>query len=259
MVKYAAAIFDVFGTMVDWRTGVATEVEKAFAAKDTPVDPWAFADEWRREYDPAMERIRSGGRGYVRLDTLHHENLETVLARHDWAGLFSDDEKADLNRAWEKLPPWPDVPKALARLKIGVIVAPCSNGSIALMTRLARFGGLSWDCIVGAEIAQNYKPEHEVYQKSARALGFEPHEVIMVACHNNDLTSARAAGLRKEVRIAPFAALRRQRISMAGRLKKWRGVSFIHGIQRDRDEIRQISAVRLVLNLHLNEHGYLNH
>ena len=195
MARFGAAIFDVFGTVVDWRSGVAAEVAKAYAAKGEAVDETAFADEWRGEYQPAMERIRSGNRGYVALDILHRENLEIVLQRRDQTGLFSEDELADLNHAWEKLPPWPDAPQGLEDLKKVMPVAPCSNGSIALMTRLARFGGLSWDCIVGAEIAQGYKPDPKVYLHSAAALGLAPEDVVMVATHNSDLAAARQAGL----------------------------------------------------------------
>lgn len=195
MAKYGAAIFDVFGTVVDWRSGVAAEVAKAYRAKGLDVDGAVFADEWRGEYQPAMQRIRSGNRGYVALDILHRENLETVLKRRDQHGLFTDGELADLNHAWEKLPPWPDSRQGLADLKAIMPVATCSNGSIALMVHLARFGGLEWDCIVGAEIAQGYKPDPKVYQRSAAALGLSPGEVIMVATHNDDLAAAREAGL----------------------------------------------------------------
>lgn len=195
MAKYGAAIFDVFGTVVDWRAGVATEVEKAYRAKGRDVDAGAFADEWRGEYQPAMQRIRSGDRGYVALDILHRENLEIVLTRRDQLDLFSAEELADLNHAWEKLPPWPDSRQGLADLKAIMPVATCSNGSIALMVQLARFGGLEWDCIVGAEIAQGYKPDPKVYHRSAAALGLAPDEVIMIATHNDDLAAAQKAGL----------------------------------------------------------------
>ncbi len=195
-MEIAALIFDVFGTVVDWRTGVAREAEAAFSAKGVSIDAGAFADAWRNEYQPAMERIRSGARGYVALDDLHRENLERVLERLGHAGLFSDAEKAALNSAWEKLPPWPDSVPGIARLRRERIVAPCSNGSIALMTRLARFGGLPWDCILGADIAKDYKPRAEVYQASCAALRLPPEAVMMVAAHNDDLAAAQAAGLR---------------------------------------------------------------
>lgn len=195
-MRIDACIFDVFGTVVDWRSGVAREVEAAFAAKGVAVDAGAFADAWRGEYQPAMERIRSGARGYVPLDDLHRENLERVLERFGHAGLLSEEEKAALNAAWEKLPPWPDSVPGIARLRARRIVAPCSNGSISLMTRLARYGGLPWDCILGADIARDYKPRAEVYRASCAALRLPPEAVMMVAAHNDDLAAAQAAGLR---------------------------------------------------------------
>ena len=190
-----ALIFDVFGTCVDWRSGIAAEVEKVFRAKGIDADPHAFADAWRAEYQPAMARIRSGDRGYVDLDDLHRENLDRVLAKFDWHSRFDGAERDSLNHAWEKLPPWPDVVAGLAELRRCAIVAPCSNGSIALMTRLAKFAALPWDCILGAGIARNYKPEPAVYLAACAALRLEPGEVMMVAAHNDDLAAARATGL----------------------------------------------------------------
>jgi 2-haloacid dehalogenase len=180
-----ALIFDVFGTCVDWRGSVAREVAKVLPE----VDALAFAAAWRAEYDPAMARIREGGRGYVPLDELHLENLHRVAESF---GVAAPDS---LNAAWEKLDPWPDVVPGLERLKKTHIIAPCSNGSIALMTRLAKYAGLPWDCILGAEIARDYKPKSQVYLASCAALRLEPREVMMVAAHNDDLAAARDAGL----------------------------------------------------------------
>lgn len=190
-----AAIFDVFGTVVDWRSGVAAEAAAAFAAKGVAHDSSAFADAWRGEYQPAMERIRIGARGYVPLDDLHRENLDIVLEARGVASLFDDTERAALNHAWEKLPPWPDSVAGVAAIRAKVPVATCSNGSIALMVALSRFAGLDWDAILGAEIAEGYKPEPKVYQRAAAALRLDPAEVLMVAAHNSDLAAARAAGL----------------------------------------------------------------
>lgn len=183
-----AFIFDVFGTCVDWRASVARAVSAALPE----VDPFAFADAWRAEYQPAMERIRAGGRGYVPLDDLHLENLERVAARVD----VTPSDPAALNRAWEALEPWPDVVPGLLALKRDAIVAPCSNGSIALMTRLARYAALPWDCVLGAELAQDYKPKPAVYLASVAALRLAPSDVMMVAAHNDDLRAARQAGLQ---------------------------------------------------------------
>ncbi|MBJ3761972.1 haloacid dehalogenase type II [Maribius pontilimi] len=187
-MELGALIFDVFGTCVDWRGSVAREVAVAIPS----VDAFAFADAWRAEYQPAMERIRSGGRGYVALDDLHRENLEIVLDRF---GVTCPDP-AQLARAWERLAPWPDTVPGLAAMREKRIVAPCSNGSIALMTRLARHAGLPWDCILGAEIARDYKPKPQVYLAACAALRLSPDRVMMVAAHNDDLHAARAAGLR---------------------------------------------------------------
>ncbi len=191
-----ALIFDVFGTVVDWRTGVASEVHRIFAGKPLAVDSLAFADAWRAEYQPAMATIRGGNRGYVALEILHRENLERLLARFGLADALGDAEKAELNRAWERLPPWPDSVAGLSRLRQHYLIAACSNGSIALMSRLAKFAGLPWHAILGADIAKAYKPQRQVYLKSCEALGLAPQEVMMVAAHNGDLHAAADCGLQ---------------------------------------------------------------
>ncbi|MGE3246196.1 MAG: haloacid dehalogenase type II [Beijerinckiaceae bacterium] len=195
-VAIEAYIFDVFGSLVDWRMGVAAEAERCIKAKGIDTDPVAFAVAWRKKYHPAMERIRNGSRGYVQLDVLHLENLEETLAEFGLSDRFAQDEKEALNHAWEKLPPWRDTVAGLTSLKRHAIIAPCSNGSIALMTRLAKFGGLPWDCILGADIAKNYKPHPDTYIASCAALRLPPDRVMMVAAHNRDLAAARAQGLR---------------------------------------------------------------
>jgi 2-haloacid dehalogenase len=191
-----AFIFDVFGTLVDWRTGLAC----AFAEMDEDVgtgfDPHEFADLWRAEYQPAMQRIRSGNRGYVPLEILHRENLDIVLEKTDLSNQFDAAARIELNSAWEKLPAWPDVSTGLARLKQQAVIAPCSNGSIAIMARLAKFANLPWDAILGADIARDYKPKAAVYLQSCTALALDPGDVMMVAAHNDDLVAARQAGLQ---------------------------------------------------------------
>lgn len=191
-----ALIFDVFGTVVDWRTGVANVAKAFFDDRGIDTDPHDFATAWRAKYDPAMEKVRAGNRGYVRLDILHRENLDAALNDFGLEDRFDEAARAEFNRAWEKLPPWPDSVAGLTALKAHYAIAPCSNGSIALMTWLAKYGGLPWDAILGAEIARNYKPALDVYLASAAALGLEPGEVMMVAAHNSDLDAAREAGLK---------------------------------------------------------------
>jgi 2-haloacid dehalogenase len=189
--------FDVFGTIVDWRSGVARAAEPFLRKHGIAIDPLAFADAWRSLYQPAMQRVRSGERPWVRLEILHRENLETVLARHGTdPAAIAEAELADLNRAWDRLDPWPDAVEGLAVLKKRFVLGALSNGSIAGMVQLARFGGLPWDVITGSEIAQSYKPTPQTYLKSLEAAGFRPGQAAMVAAHNGDLAAARALGLR---------------------------------------------------------------
>ncbi len=192
----SAMIFDVFGTLVDYRTSVAREVRRAFECCGQDVDSLAFADAWRAAYEPSMEPVRSGGRPYVPLDVLHYENLCSVLRQFELAGILSHDRKIELSRAWERLDPWPDAVAGLNRLKAATLIAPCSNGSVGLMVRLARHAGFSWDCILGADIAKTYKPDPNVYLASCEALGLSPGRVMMVAAHNQDLGAAAAVGLQ---------------------------------------------------------------
>lgn len=189
--------FDVFGTVVDWRSGIARASEGFLARHGIDVDPFAFADEWRSLYEPSMQAVRSGERPWVPLRVLNRENLETVLSRHgvDFTDI-RDVELADLNRGWERLDPWPDAVEGLHRLKTRFPIGPLSNGDIAGMLNLARFGSLPWDVITGAEVTKMYKPLPQAYIRSAEAVGLEPSRVGMVAAHNSDLQAAQAAGLR---------------------------------------------------------------
>ena len=153
-----------------------------------------FADEWRQLYQPSMEEVRSGRRPWTILDVLHRESLARLIGRYAIAGL-SDAEIDHMNRAWHRLDPWPDVVEGLTRLKKTMIIAPCSNGNIALMVNMAKRAGLPWDCILGAETARAYKPMPEAYLAACRHLGLAPAQVMMVAAHNGDLKAAKAQGL----------------------------------------------------------------
>lgn len=190
-----ALVFDVFGTVVDWRASIAREAETSLAPKGVSLDWLSFADAWRGKYQPAMERVRGGGRGYVRLDILHHENLVELLGEHGIDGL-SEAEIDHLNRAWHRLDPWPDSPAGLTRLKSRFIIGTMSNGNVALMVNMAKHGGLPWDVILGAEPAQSYKPMPRTYLTGVEWLGLEPAEVLMCAAHNSDLLAAAECGLK---------------------------------------------------------------
>jgi 2-haloacid dehalogenase len=190
-----ACLFDVFGTVVDWRTSVSRDLA-AFASEKgvTGVDWLEFAVEWRRLYQPSMEEVRSGRRAWTILDVLHRESLEKLTSRYGIKGL-SEADLDHMNRAWHRLDPWPDVVEGLTRLKRKHVIAPCSNGNIALMVNMAKRAHLPWDCILGAETARAYKPMPEAYLASCRMLGLEPASVMMVAAHNADLKAAKAQGL----------------------------------------------------------------
>ncbi|KWI34287.1 haloacid dehalogenase type II [Burkholderia stagnalis] len=189
-----ALVFDVFGTVVDWRSGVARAAAPFLNRHAPGLDPFAFADAWRLEYGPAMEEIRSGCRPFVRLDVLHRENLVRVLERHGIAGA-PDAEVDALNLGWHSLDPWPDSVAALSRLKQRFIIAPLSNGNIRLMVDIAKRAGLPWDAILGAEVVRMYKPSPQVYIDTVDILGLAPAEVCLVAAHNGDLGAARRCGL----------------------------------------------------------------
>jgi 2-haloacid dehalogenase len=192
-----ALVFDVFGTVVDWRSGVARE-SAAFLARFAPdADPAAFADSWRQRYQPAMEEIRAGRRPFARLDILHRENLEALLPEFAIDPASVPPSELDvLNLAWHRLDPWPDSVLGLTRLKRRFIIAPLSNGNVRLMLDMAKRAGLPWDAILGAEVAQAYKPAPEAYLRTAETLMLGAGQVCLVAAHNNDLAAARNCGLR---------------------------------------------------------------
>jgi 2-haloacid dehalogenase len=190
-----ALLFDIFGTVVDWRSGVARAAEDLLAPLGHRLDWQAFADAWRAEYQPAMHRVRSGDMPFSRLDVLHRANLESILPGFGLASL-SEESRQALNLAWHQLDGWPDAAPGLARLRAKFRLAPCSNGHIALMVDIARRNGFVWDAILGAEIAGSYKPMPRVYLSAVEAIGLEPHECMMVAAHSNDLKAAAACGLR---------------------------------------------------------------
>ena len=191
-----ALTFDVFGTVVDWRTSVAREGETMARRLDIRGVDWTrFAMDWRALYQPAMERIRNGSEPFTKLDVLHRANLEQVLARHGIDNL-REDELEHLNNAWHRLDPWPDASAALRRLRQRFVLATLSNGNVALMVDLARHADLCWDTILGAEVARAYKPQPVVYESAVEMLGLNTGEVLMVAAHNDDLEAAMRCGLR---------------------------------------------------------------
>jgi 2-haloacid dehalogenase len=190
-----ALTFDVFGTVVDWRSSLIREGETLGKAKGLSLDWAKFADSWRGLYQPAMDEVRSGRRPWTKLDDLHRESLDKLLAQFGIKGL-SEAEIDQLNRAWHRLDPWPDSVPGLTRLKRKYVLATLSNGNVALIVNMAKYGGLPWDAVLGAEVARHYKPQPECYLTTAALLGLTPGECMMVAAHNGDLGHAQALGLR---------------------------------------------------------------
>jgi 2-haloacid dehalogenase len=190
-----ALLFDVFGTVVDWRSSIIAELSGFGATKRLGTDWAQFTDDWRSLYQPAMEEVRSGRRAWTILDVLHRESLEKLLAKHKITGL-DEAEKDHLNRIWHRLKPWPDAVSGLMRLKTRYIIGTLSNGNVGLLTRMAKHAALPWDVVLGAETARAYKPLPDAYIASAALLNLEPAQVMLVAAHNNDLAAAAATGMR---------------------------------------------------------------
>jgi 2-haloacid dehalogenase len=191
-----ALTFDVFGTVVDWRSSIMREGEALGRAKGIANVDWAaFADAWRGLYQPMMDRVRSGAAPWTKLDDLHRMGLDQLLVEFKIEGL-TEAEIDQFNRAWHRLDPWPDSVPGLTRLKTRYILATLSNGNVALMVNMAKRGGLPWDAILGAEVARHYKPQPEAYLTTAELLGLRPEQCLMVAAHNGDLAAASGCGLR---------------------------------------------------------------
>ena len=190
-----ALVFDVFGTVVDWRGSLIREGRKLGAEKRLDVDWAAFADAWRAGYQPAMQMVRTGKLPWMNIDSLHRLILDDLLKQFDIRSLKESD-KDQFNRAWHRLSPWPDSVRGLKRLKKKFIISTLSNGNVSLLTNMAKNAGLPWDCVLSAELFHHYKPDPESYLGAAGMLGFEPCEVMLVAAHKDDLRAAKRCGLR---------------------------------------------------------------
>jgi 2-haloacid dehalogenase len=194
-VAVKALVFDVFGTVVDWRGSIIREARALARRRKLKLDAAAFADAWRAGYRPAMARVRSGELPWTKIDALHRMILDSLLARFGLEGL-GEEELARLNRVWHRLAPWPDARAGLAKLKRRHVIATLSNGNVALLTNMAKHARLPWDCILSAEVVRHYKPDPETYLGAADLLGVAPQELMMVAAHKDDLHAARACGLK---------------------------------------------------------------
>ena len=195
--------FDVFGTVVDWRSSVIDEGEQLGKAKRLTIDWAAFADAWRAVYRPSLDRVQRSELPWTKLDVLHRMSLEEILTRFKIENL-SDPEKDHFNRVWHRLKPWPDSVAGLQRLKARFVITTLSNGNISLLTNMAKHAGLPWDCILSAENVRHYKPDPETYRLVPDLFDLKPEEVMLVAAHEPDLQSAQQHGLRTGYVHRPF-------------------------------------------------------
>jgi 2-haloacid dehalogenase len=195
MPDLEALVFDVFGTVVDWRSSIIREGEELGRRKHLDVDWAAFADAWRSRYAPSMDRVRRGEIPWTKLDDLHRASLEELTREFGLDGL-SEGEKDHLNRVWHRLEPWPDAVAGLTLLKRRHVIAPLSNGNVALLVNLAKRAGLPWDLILSAELLRLYKPDLETYLLAPYLLDLHPEQVMMVAAHTDDLRAAQENGLK---------------------------------------------------------------
>jgi 2-haloacid dehalogenase len=198
-----ALVFDVFGTVVDWRGSIIREGQLLGKRKGIDVDWVAFADAWRGGYQPAMQRVRSGQLPWMNIDGLNRLILNDLIRQFDIKGL-SEEEIDHFNRAWHRLWPWPDSVGGLHRLSSGYIVSTLSNGNVSLLTNMAKYAGLPWNCILSAELFGHYKPDPEVYLGAAKLLGPAPAQVMMVAAHVDDLKAAKKVGLKTALVTRPL-------------------------------------------------------
>lgn len=188
-------VFDVFGTVVDWRGSVLRELETLGRAKAVAADWGRFVDEWRAGYAPAMQRVRVGELPWTPVDDLHRMILDALLAKHGVEGL-SEAEKQHLNRVWHRLEPWPDSVGGLTRLKRRFVIGTLSNGNVALLVDMAKHAGLPWDVVLSAEFVRHYKPDPEAYLMVPSLFAVPPAQVMLVAAHPRDLAGAAGQGLR---------------------------------------------------------------
>lgn len=199
-----ALVFDVFGTVVDYRSSIIREGERLNRARGLQVDWAAFADAWRGCYRPSMERVMQGRQPWTNLDALHRQALDELLQQFGISEHLSEEEKAWLNRVWHRLQPWPDAIPGLTHLRTRFVLATLSNGNVALLVNMAKYSALPWDCILSAELAHAYKPDPRVYLMAIDLLGLRSHEVMMVAAHQDDLRAAQAQGMQAAFVPRPF-------------------------------------------------------
>ena len=191
-----ALTFDVFGTVVDWRSSVAEAARQLARRHRVELDEYAFADAWRSGYSPKLAEVNSGQRPRERLNDLHREILAEIAPDFGLDRLPAD-ELDRLNLVWHRLRPWSDSVHGLWLLRQRYLVCALSNGDSDMLAAMGKFAGLGWDLVISVEMANAYKPQPAAYEKAIELVGAErPGQVLMVAAHASDLEAARARGMR---------------------------------------------------------------
>jgi 2-haloacid dehalogenase len=189
-----AILFDTFGTLVDWRGSVSAALAEIGAKRGVAADWTGLTDAWRGRYKPSMEAVRRGDKPWTILDDLHRDSILALLPEFGAQALAPD--VAELVNIWHRLTPWPDTVAGLRRLRTRHVIAPLSNGHVALLVALSKHAGFGWDMVFGADIFRHYKPDPQTYLGAVQLLGLAPNAVMLAAAHNEDLAAARAAGLQ---------------------------------------------------------------
>jgi 2-haloacid dehalogenase len=195
MSEIRALLFDTFGTLVDWRTGLVTQLERWGAANKVAADWPGLVLAWRRDHVPALAKVRTGQREFANYDVLQAETMRELAPQFGLPPL-SDETLDYLAKMWHQLPAWPDTVEGMARLRTKYLVAPLSNGHVALVMSLARGAGIGFDTVFGADVFRQYKPDPKTYLGAVALLGCAPAEVLFVASHPSDLAAAASCGLR---------------------------------------------------------------
>jgi 2-haloacid dehalogenase len=190
-----AVLFDVFGTVVDWRSSLIRQLQRFGSENNLHTDWVDLADDWRAEYEPAMRAVRSGQRPWISLERLHREALDKLLSVRGLSAL-NETQRQQLVRAWHFLDPWPDALAGLNRLKRKYIIGTLSNGGVRLLTDMARYAQLPWDVVLSSDLFRHYKPDPEVYLGAAELLDSRPENIVVAAAHNYDLAAARQHGMK---------------------------------------------------------------
>ena len=190
-----ALVFDVFGTVVDWRTSISRQAAEFGSKHGVEADWNQFADDWRAGYGAGMAKVNAGEDEWKIVDQIHRERLYVLLGQYEFPTI-DEDELVEFNKSWHRLDGWPDSTSGLTRLKSKFTIASLSNGNVALLTNMAKYANLPWDAVLSAELTSKYKPHPRAYQRTAELLGLEHSQVMLVAAHNNDLRGAIDAGLR---------------------------------------------------------------